>query len=536
MIVKNEEENIANCLDKALEIVDEVIVVDTGSTDKTMEILIDNYGNNEKVKIVEYEWEEDFSKARNKSLEYATGDWILVLDADERIFADRNVLEDFLTNNKAQAYRIPIYNIFDKNSFTVSASIIRLFKNNNPKYKGAIHEQLEIDGVLYEGEVLDENICKLYHYGYSSNVIRKKNKSKRNMNIIKEEIKKNPKDPFNWYNKGVTEMIEGNYDTALDDFIKAHKLTNNIRRAYHNDLLIRMIQCMMLLKNYKQAAKFIEDISKDIYMSTMPDIYYYLGICYVNLEKYDYAIESFQKAIEVGEYREGISKYGVGSFLSLIEWAKVLELKNERRLAIEKYKEAVFNKNNVNKLGLNDLKRLLNHENMLDELENLEAIINGKERIIHNYQEFNKLGNELKEKIQLFINNGMLKEAKEAIKEYESVVENDADIYSIKGVIALMEGYMDEAEITFKKGLKIDEKNFDLLYNLAYLYQLNNQFNLAVIFYYKALDNAKNEEDIKMVYEELKNLGINSFDKSKSIKKFNRIKYLEEMFKEKYSI
>lgn len=512
MIVKNEEENIVNCLDRALKIVDEAIVVDTGSTDKTMEILLDNYGNNEKVKIVEYEWEEDFSKARNKSLEYATGDWILVLDADERIFADRNVLEDFLTNNKAQAYRIPIYNIFDKSTFTVSASIIRLFKNNNPIYRGAIHEQVEIDGVLYGGEVLDENICKLYHYGYNSNVIREKNKAKRNMDIIKEEIKRNPKDPFNWYNKGVTEMIEGNYDTAIDDFIKAHELTNNIRRAYHNDLIIRMIQCMMLQKNYNQAAEFIEDISKDIYMSKMPDIYYYLGLCYVNLEKYDYAIDSFRKAIETGEYRDGISKYGVGSYLSMIEWANVLELKKEKKQAIEKYKEAVFNRNNINFLGLDNLKRLLREENMDDEIIELDkaiANINKREKPVNNSNDIEKVKKEFKDNIQLLIESNMLKEAKEIIEEYEKIVKNDIDMYSIKGVIAVMEGDMDRAEDILNKGLLEDSNNYDILYNIAYVYKMKGLNSKAVYFYKKLYHMEESNESKEEIEDNIKMLGGN---------------------------
>jgi len=280
MIVKNEEENIINCLERALKVVDEAIVVDTGSTDKTKELLEEKYGNDARVKILEEKWENDFSKARNKSLEYATGDWILILDADERIFCDRGQLEALLRNSNQPAYNIPIYNIYGKDNFTVSTSMIRLYKNNNPKYRGAIHEQLEIDGRGYLGEIIDKDICKIYHYGYSSSVFQKKNKSKRNMDIINEEIKRNPKEPFNWYNKGVMEMIGGNFNKALDDFIKAHKLCNNIRRSFHNDLLIRMIQCLMMLNSYKQAARFIEDISKDVVMKDMPDIYYYGSLLY----------------------------------------------------------------------------------------------------------------------------------------------------------------------------------------------------------------------------------------------------------------
>lgn len=474
MIVKNEEENIINCLDRALEIVDEAIVVDTGSTDKTKDLLIDNYGDDHRVKILDDKWENDFSKARNKSLEHATGDWIIVLDADERVFCNRNKLEKFLNNNKSLTYSIPIYNIFDKNTFTVSSTMVRLYKNNNPKYKGAIHEQIEIDGKRYIGEVLDENICKIYHYGYSSSIFKEKDKSKRNMDIIRAEIKKNPKDPFNWYNKGVMEMIGGNYDKALDDFIKSHNLTNKTRMSYHNDLLVKMIQCMLMLKNYKQAAKFIEDISKDNYIKDMPDIYYYLGNCYVELKKYDLATKNFKKAISLGEYGEGISKFGAGSYLPMIEWAKVFELKKEKLSAIEKYKEAVFNKNNIGMQGLDELKRLLKEEKMFDELKQLEGTlsnINNKEESINANVELEKFKSEFKKNVQALIGCGLLKEAREAIEEYEEIGKDDIDIYSIKGVIAMMEGDIDNAEKLFKAGLTIDSKNSDLLYNLEYLLQ-----------------------------------------------------------------
>ena len=78
MITKNEEKNLSRCLDSIKDIVDEIIIVDTGSTDKTVEIA-KSYGAH----IYHYDWNNDFSKARNVSLQKATKDWILVLDADE---------------------------------------------------------------------------------------------------------------------------------------------------------------------------------------------------------------------------------------------------------------------------------------------------------------------------------------------------------------------------------------------------------------------------------------------------------------------
>ena len=80
MIVKNEEKFLEQCLNSVRELVDEIVIVDTGSTDKTKEIAA-KFTN----KIFDFQWCDDFSAARNESLKHATGDWILVLDADETI-------------------------------------------------------------------------------------------------------------------------------------------------------------------------------------------------------------------------------------------------------------------------------------------------------------------------------------------------------------------------------------------------------------------------------------------------------------------
>ncbi|MEJ2052223.1 MAG: glycosyltransferase family 2 protein, partial [Calditrichota bacterium] len=74
MMVKNEEEMLPNCLESIKDVVDELIVVDTGSTDKTIEIA-ESYG----AKIYHHPWENDFSKHRNQSISYATGDWFLII-------------------------------------------------------------------------------------------------------------------------------------------------------------------------------------------------------------------------------------------------------------------------------------------------------------------------------------------------------------------------------------------------------------------------------------------------------------------------
>ncbi len=80
MIVKNEEKHLARCLSSVKDVADEIVIVDTGSTDKTIEI-----AESFSAKIFHFDWVNDFSAARNFALSKCTGDWILYLDADEEL-------------------------------------------------------------------------------------------------------------------------------------------------------------------------------------------------------------------------------------------------------------------------------------------------------------------------------------------------------------------------------------------------------------------------------------------------------------------
>jgi len=114
----------------------------------------------------------------------------------------------------------------------------------------------------------------------------------------------------------------------------------------------------------------------------------------------------------------------------------------------------------------------------------------------------------IKDNIKLLIEKNMLEEAKELLKQYESIVEADIDIYSIKGIIYMMEGDMDKAEKVLTAGLDIEPENFDLLYNMAYLHQYNGQIDLATEFYKKALQYSGNEKESDEVFEILRELGV----------------------------
>jgi glycosyltransferase involved in cell wall biosynthesis len=148
MIVKNESQNLARCLESAKHIVDEIIIVDTGSTDNTKEIGF-SYG----AKVYDYKWTDDFAAARNYANQYATGEWIIVLDADEQIAANIDIKEALRKQqNRIICNCIYIYNISVDKS-THEGYYFRVFRHLSDLYfKGRVHEQ-----IFYQDRPLTNN-------------------------------------------------------------------------------------------------------------------------------------------------------------------------------------------------------------------------------------------------------------------------------------------------------------------------------------------------------------------------------------------
>ena len=135
MIVKDEEEVLKNCLDSIKKIVDEIIIVDTGSTDNTKNIAY-KYTH----KVYDFIWENDFSKARNYAISKATKDYILWLDADD--YLNKESINRFKTLKSNINDEIDIYYfLYEFNQNYEPFYRERLFKNNGKlKFVGKVHE------------------------------------------------------------------------------------------------------------------------------------------------------------------------------------------------------------------------------------------------------------------------------------------------------------------------------------------------------------------------------------------------------------
>ncbi|GHV14937.1 hypothetical protein AGMMS49938_11990 [Fibrobacterales bacterium] len=212
MIVKNEEKNIGECLKSAKGLADEIIVADTGSTDRTVEIA-EEYG----ARIERTEWKKDFAAARNFSISHAKGRWVMWIDADDRV-AKKTVTElrKILEREKPdKIFSLVVCNSIDEGKSGPKFSQVRVFPNNPQiKFEGRIHEQTVVS--IRKLNLTEVSLTlEIYHTGYEDPSLLA-GKQRRNLEIFREEFpdldKMNPNAMFHY---AASLEIVGDYDESI---------------------------------------------------------------------------------------------------------------------------------------------------------------------------------------------------------------------------------------------------------------------------------------------------------------------------------
>jgi tetratricopeptide (TPR) repeat protein len=239
MIVKNEERFLAACLRSAAEHVDEICIVDTGSTDRTLEIAAE-FG----ARVVQRPWRDDFAWARNESLTMATKRWILVLDADEELDAASHDVLRTLRNVPAGVTGLWVRcnNLSDdyKGTGVSSHALVRLFPNNGRvRYLSPVHEFITLDGKT-TGIDAKTSALSITHHGYLSEIVSTRKKSERNLALVKTATDNNPNEPFNWYNLGTTSVLCGDIAAAIVAFEKMRDIVGESQRGFVPNALAQL--------------------------------------------------------------------------------------------------------------------------------------------------------------------------------------------------------------------------------------------------------------------------------------------------------
>lgn len=408
MIVKDEEEYLPKCLKSIKDIVDEIIVVDTGSTDKTVEIA-QNYG----AKIYYFKWNNNFSEARNESLKYATKDWIFILDADDELSLEGReafkVLLDMELDEKAIYHfeTLSYYgSVIENGNIAVNLNP-RLFKNyRGIHYEGEVHNQLiRVDG--------DYNaVCndvKIYHYGYLDKRIISKDKRNRNIPILNEQIKKDPNNKFAYFNLGNEYGAEDDTNKALECYYKAYEnFTPNI--GFGSLLILRIIVSNLILKKYDEALKFISIGNSNYPKCT--DYYFYESIVWKEIDRPTLQIKALKKCIELGEPPSEFKFiFGTWSYRAYYELGKAYMKYKDYYTAYNYYVDALKSKPDYIE-PLYDIADVLKAQNVsLEEMKRIMEEFFPEDKKVH----YGTIAD-------LFYHIGYYNIALEYIKEYEESV------------------------------------------------------------------------------------------------------------------
>lgn len=527
MMVKDEEKFLEKSLKSLKPIIErldsELIILDTGSKDKTVEIAKKFTSN-----VYFQKWNEDFSDMRNKSISYSKGEWILIVDADEILTKYEDLLMFFETGmykeyNSASVNLKNIFANFESDErLTTTVTLMRLFRSDNFKYEGKIHEQ-----PIYE-EPIYKNIAEFDHYGYFyEDEEFKLNKTKRNGILLCAELKEDPDNPYINYQMGKNLVSEGEEVESLEYIEKAYKLYKKYGDApeyVYTSLANRYI----VNGKYKEAEELCTRyITKD---KNNIDIYYYLGNVQKSLGKIKNSIISFERYIYlVDNYdlstqsnslfadgncisnRDNIICEIIFMYYAMEEYHKVIEKYN----SINKY----IYKRQVNKFlfasleKVNKLDEILEYYNKLpDSNVERDSFFYAVEQLIKSLKKEKRLklysmlstidGNYGKLNHIRLKNEISLDECKEILKNEKNPIygvliniayENKLDIFNIVNDLDLIwiEKYLGYA-IKYHNKFAID------LYN--YIKYVPNTFEIEKIKIYKVisklvLDNCNLEEN-----------------------------------------
>lgn len=357
LIVKNEEDMLRRCLESLKGGVDEIVIVDTGSTDKTKEIAKEFTD-----KVYDFEWTNDFAEARNFAGSHATGEWILALDADECVDLENvaAAIEDIKShNNKFDTYTIDIINfVGERGERSVINKMARIYKNDGTvHFEGAIHEQIVS---LKHQRDLAESLLKVYHYGYLPNVVEKKNKRKRNMNIIKKMLQSEKENGFTYFNYGQELRALGKTEEALNAFISAYKYKGDIYKEWVGICLFFIIEILVELKRYDKALVIIKDAEK--VLPTAPDFPFWKAEIYFKQKRFDDAREAYTNIVMEREtYKDVVYLVESQALLPYLRLGEICKYERLDQKALKYYVEALNENSSSLEAIVNVIKILSNY-------------------------------------------------------------------------------------------------------------------------------------------------------------------------------
>ncbi|HUW64247.1 MAG TPA: glycosyltransferase [Spirochaetia bacterium] len=258
MIARNEEENLGRCLDSAAGCVDEIVLVDTGSADATVEVA-KSYG----ARVRQSPWHDDFSMARNQSLAEAAGDWILVLDADEELPPEAvRFLREQAGQEDTDAWTFTVVsNVSTGEDLCATRhAALRMFRNRpEHRFEGLVHEQVR-PSILRNNPTagIRHANLEIRHHGYVVDGGEAGNKTGYKIRLLQKALAAKPFDAFQNYNLGVSYLTAREPEKARSHFEIAH-LATDARSGFAPALYRNYALCLYELGEFTDCLKLLDE-------------------------------------------------------------------------------------------------------------------------------------------------------------------------------------------------------------------------------------------------------------------------------------
>lgn len=340
MIARNEEKHIEECCRRLRRYGFEIVLADTGSTDRTIE-LARKYTS----QICHFDWCDDFSAAKNFAMQKASHDWILSLDCDEFIETiDEAALQKCMERYPRSAGRILIRNRFTENGQT-SYEQVRVSRFVNRQYfhfEGSVHEQLvpgsvwhgsgknpvcaaditaetpagnSNTGAVFRHTAMNASSPKyvysapvtVLHVGYDGSEAEMLAKSRRNISLLEKELQTQGDDPYLYFQLGQSYRRLHDYEQAVRYFDKGLAMDVDPALDYVQTMVESYGYTLLDLKRNQDALNLL-GVYEDF--SGRADFVFLMGLIYMNNGLFNEAIHEFQKATTVEEFAiDGVNSY-----------------------------------------------------------------------------------------------------------------------------------------------------------------------------------------------------------------------------------
>lgn len=339
MIVKNEEKNIGRCLDSVDGVVNEIIIVDTGSSDNTKKIC-----GEAGAMVYDFAWTGDFAKVRNFGLEKASCDWILWMDADEELLvSDPSALQRLLSETKDILIPVQLIHLYgedppdDHRSYRSTG--FRLFRNHSGiSFTGEIHEKLDAGSLNQSVRLALSNVLSIRHYGYMDSNYQPK--ATRNLTALLKQKQSRPGDPWidyylaaEYHRAGGQEKALEAVNLAIAGFLGKGALPPSLAYKLKYEILVTTESFDSAYPGIDKAIALYPDYV---------DLHFYKGTILYGKGQYDKAAIAFLYCLILGEsHPQYLVMTGAGSFSALYQLGLCYEKQEKLQQASEAYRQAI---------------------------------------------------------------------------------------------------------------------------------------------------------------------------------------------------